>query len=750
MASFASADLSLSDGKLTVSGNYILTDIRDNVLLNPAKDNQGSFIGVKSDQYGSRLVFPIGKLRGLRFLCLYRFKLWWMTQRMGTCGQDIPCETQFLMVEVFEGSPSGEEDERQPQSPCYAVFLPIIEGDFRAALQGNVDDELEICFESGDPAVQEYEGRYVVYVAAGNDPYSLIEYSVKYLETHLQTFSHRDRREMPDMLNWFGWCTWDAFYTDVSAEGVKEGLKSLKEGGAPPKFRIIDDGWQTVGMDSIGTKAKLEDTANLADRLTHIRENHKFQNYGTSGDTGLHQFISNIKDEFSLKYVYMWHAIVGYWGGVQPGIVQMDQYKPEIVNVVPPLGVVSNGICFVLKSLMKNKVGLVNPEKIQAFYNDLHGYLASAGVDGVKVDNQSILEALGSGFGGRVKLARKYHESLEASVSRNFKNNGIIACMSHATDALYNTTKSGVVRASDDFFPRDPASHTIHVASVAYNTIFLGEFMQPDWDMFHSLHPMAEYHGAARAVGGCAIYVSDKPGNHDFDVLRKLVLPDGSTLRAKLPGRPTKDCMFSDPTRDGKSLLKIWNMNDFSGVIGVFNCQGASWSRETIKYMIHDQQPETISGVVRATDVPHLGSIVESGWNGDCIMYSHREGKLAYVPDKTTLPVQLKAREYEVFTVVPAKRLSNGAAFAPIGLLKMFNSGGAIKQVKYETEKTGCVDLKVVGCGTFGAYLSVMPKKIVIDGKDEVFEYEENSGFITVTLGVPEEELYQWKLTIEL
>ena len=25
----------------------------------------------------------------------------------------------------------------------------------------------------------------------------------------------------------------------------------------------------------------------------------------------------------------------------------------------------------------------------------------------------------------------------------------------------------------------------LHIASVAYNTIFLGEFMQPDWDMFH-------------------------------------------------------------------------------------------------------------------------------------------------------------------------------------------------------------------------------------------------------------------------
>lgn len=45
--------------------------------------------------------------------------------------------------------------------------------------------------------------------------------------------------------------------------------------------------------------------------------------------------------------------------------------------------------------------------------------------------------------------------------------------------------QTAVVRASDDFYPRDPASHTIHVSSVAYNTLFLGEFMQPDWDMFH-------------------------------------------------------------------------------------------------------------------------------------------------------------------------------------------------------------------------------------------------------------------------
>lgn len=75
-----------------------------------------------------------------------------MTQWVGICGQDIPCETQFLMVEVPDSSQFVEEKEdgvEHSKSVYYAVFLPILEGDFRAVLQGNAHDELEICLESG-------------------------------------------------------------------------------------------------------------------------------------------------------------------------------------------------------------------------------------------------------------------------------------------------------------------------------------------------------------------------------------------------------------------------------------------------------------------------------------------------------------------------------------------------------------------------------------------------------------------------
>ena len=133
----------------------------------------------------------------------------------------------------------------------------------------------------------------------------------------------------------------------------------------------------------------------------------------------------------------MWHAITGYWGGVRPGVSEMEHYESKLAYPVSSPGVRYNEPCDALTTITKNGLGLVNPEKVFNFYNELHSYLSSAGVNGVKVDVQNILETLGAGHGGRVKLARKYHQALEASIARNFPDNGIISCMSHNTDGLY-------------------------------------------------------------------------------------------------------------------------------------------------------------------------------------------------------------------------------------------------------------------------------------------------------------------------
>ena len=140
--------------------------------------------------------------------------------------------------------------------------------------------------------------------------------------------------------------------------------------------------------------------------------------------------------------MYVWHALLGYWGGVQPcqptEAGPLDRYQSTLVFPIHSAGVLLNQPNLAEDSLTVTGVGVVPPSEIAAFYDAMHAYLAEVGVDGVKVDAQSIVETLGAGYGGRVRLAKAYHEALEKSVAKNFPDNGVIACMSHHTDSLYS------------------------------------------------------------------------------------------------------------------------------------------------------------------------------------------------------------------------------------------------------------------------------------------------------------------------
>lgn len=730
----------ITDRKLIVKNRTILTNVPDNVIATSASTAgpvDGIFLGLAFNEETSRHVESLGKLCGVRFLALFRFKLWWMAQRMGSKGSEIPLETQFLLLESDGGDETNQES--------YVVFLPLIEGPFRACLQGNENDDVELCLESGDTETVSSVFTHSVYVGTGTDPYTTISDAILAVKFHLKNFRQRHEKKLPEIVDFFGWCTWDAFYQKVTQEGVESGIKSLAGGGAPVKFVIIDDGWQSISSDEgDGESEPLM-------RLTGIKENSKFQDVGDP-TVGIKQIVDVAKEKYGLKYVYVWHAIIGYWGGVRPG----DQYGSDLKYANISNGVMEHEPTWKTDPIALRGLGLVHPKGVYKFYNELHSYLASAGVDGVKVDVQCILETLGADVGGRVELTRLYHQALDASVARNFPDNGCIACMSQNTDALYCSKQTAIVRASDDFYPRDPTSHTIHIAAVAYNSVFLGEFMLPDWDMFHSLHPAAEYHASARAISGGPVYVSDAPGKHNFDVLKKLVLPDGTILRARLPGRPTKDCLFSDPARDGASLLKIWNMNKYTGVLGIYNCQGAAWNSIERKNTFHETNFNPITGFIRSHDVRLIADVAaDPTWSGDCAIYYHHNSDLVILPHNAALPISLKVLEHEIFTVTPLKSFSPGFNFAPLGLIDMYNAGGAIAELEYESrgaklselengylglELVGIVKMKVKGCGRFGAYSSAKPRKCTVGLTAVKFGYDSESGLVSLSLDkLPEE-----------
>ncbi|KAK4375604.1 hypothetical protein RND71_006281 [Anisodus tanguticus] len=664
----------ISDRKLIVKDRTILTNVADNIITTSGASSgplEGIFLGAEFDQDNNRHVTPLGKLQDVKFLSCFRFKLWWMAQKMGNKGSEIPMETQFLLVETRDTS----HIESDNNDVVYAVFLPLIEGSFRAVLQGNPEDELELCLESGDKDTVSSAFYQTVYVHAGCDP------AVK---LHLKSFRQRHEKKLPNIVDYFGWCTWDAFYQEVTQEGVEAGLESLTNGSIPPKWVIVDDGWQSVSGDSEVEKPLM--------RLTGLKENEKFQK-NEDPKVGIKNIVNIAKEKYGLNYVYVWHAITGYWGGVHPGVKGMEEYVSVMTYPDITKGVMENEPGWKMDAIAVQGLGLVNPKSAYKFYNEMHSYLASAGVDGLKVDVQCILETLGGGLGGRVELTKQYHQALDASVARNFPDNGCIACMSHSTDALY----------------------------------------------------------------------CDAPGKHNFDVLRKLVLPDGTILRARLPGRPTKDTLFSDPSRDGP--FEDMEHEQIHWCAWSIHCQGAAWCTVERKNTFHKTNSEAVTGYIRGRDVHFISEAsVDPNWTGDCVLYSHGNAEIVVLPHNAAMPVSFKIIEHETYTVTPIKVLAPGFSFAPLGLIDMYNAGGAVEGLKYElkagtelseleagyqgegnlvaedrienlsTEAVAVVSMEVKGCGRFGAYSSVKPRKCSGGGDMVDFAYDSDSGLLTLNL----------------
>lgn len=78
------------------------------------------------------------------------------------------------------------------------------------------------------------------------------------------------------------------------------------------------------------------------------------------------------------------------------------------------------------------------------------------------------------------------------------------------------------------------------------------------------------------------------------------------------------------------SLLKIWNTNKLSGVLGVFNCQGAGrWpSKDQHKQSLDPSSASiSLSGHVSPHDVEYLEDIAGEDWCGDCAVYAFISGK---------------------------------------------------------------------------------------------------------------------------
>ena len=659
------------ENRLTFGSDVIFDGLSPAVTTSADIAEVGAFLVVQTEKSNSRHIVDLGRLPEiLRFTASHRYEPYWMKPMAGTKVSAVPPETQFLLGQLNSGK--------------YLLLVPLFGDLFRYSLRGRADHHLDLMGETGDSFTPGHGG-LALFVAVGEDPFELSRHAAMAVTARLSRGKLRRDKRTPDFIDRFGWCTWDAFYTEVSAEKLRLGLESFRAGGVSPKFVILDDGWQSVVTRDTGEA-----------RLTDFAANEKFPG-------GLLPSVRMAKEQFAVEYFLVWHAMQGYWGGVDE--LKMPDFA--VVNQTRQFGegILQHEPTF-NQTWWGNVVGLVPPEHIGRFFEAYHQSLSEQGVDGIKVDSQAVLEGVATGLGGRVKVTMAYRAGLERSAEKYF-NGRLINCMSNAQETWYGSETSTLLRSSIDFFPHNPASHGAHLYTNAMMGVWFGEFMLPDWDMFHTAHQYGAFHAAARAISGGPVYCSDKPEGHDFALLSKLVCSDGTVLRSDEPGRLTRDCLLRDPTQEDV-LLKIWNRSGSFGVVGVFFAQAAK------------TQSQSFSAVVRARDVEGL-----RGENYAC--WSHCEGRLRVVSRDEAVSVTLRESEFELFTYAPVV-----GGFAAIGLADKFNSGSSI--ANYSQPNAGNCTIELRDGGRFIAFSVIAPRSVSVAGVPQEVAYNEATGLLEVRL----------------
>lgn len=490
-----------------------------------------------NSENGVNVYIDIPEVRA--FMSDYRHAEFWCRPWFGKCLSEIPDNTQGLIIEQAGGK--------------YTVILPVVSKQYKCVLAGNEDNTLCAKLFSWYENLKTCNCLAFTY-AEGENPYELLKecaaLGVKLLGNGCKL---RGERKYPEIFEYLGWCSWDAFEIRVSEQGITDKCKEFKEKEIPVKWAIFDDMWAEVR----DFWDKPYDTRQEMFALMHSSRLYSYKADSRRFPNGLKACIDKV-NQMGIK-VGMWHPTTGYWMGIDKNGDFYNAHKDLFINV-------------------GNETWLPSyeEEKAYGFYKVFHDYLKESGAEFVKIDNQSMTRRFYKKYAPVGEVARSFHSAMERSVNEHFGGR-MINCMGMASEDMWNRSESPLSRCSDDFQPEDREWFTKHILQCTYNCLVQGQFYYCDYDMWWTDDGQATKNSLLRAVSGGPVYVSDTLGRSRAEILKPLCFDDGKILRADNPAVPSKDCLTVDPVTGGKPF-KIINTANGCGVLAVFNLNGENKS----------------------------------------------------------------------------------------------------------------------------------------------------------------------------
>jgi len=516
-------------------------------------------------------------------------------------------------------------------------------------------------------------------IAFGKNPFEVFERIYRVALTAMgRSGNLQKNKKFPEPLNYFGWCSWNSSDNgkNLNEKLVIDAVRSFTEHGFPLGWVLIDDGWFQHKNQQL--QSFLPDPA-------------KFPN-------GFKPMIKTLKQDYHIRYAGIWHAFDGYWNGIDPASPLGDRYRNELFYWDQKSNDQTNRYYFIKPT----------SDSLKTFYENWHRFFREQGIDFVKIDNQLVAERMAVNNYPVFQLSDSMHRAIYRSVNKYF-HGVLINCMDMTADAYFNFGSSAVARGVEDYFPYEQhetynlqqGNAAAHVLQAIYNDIYFSQMVFSDFDEFESDNPNAEFHAIARAIHNGPIYVTDKPGNQNFDILNKLVYSDGRIIRSQTSLLPTADCLFQVQaawpfkaySKTGKrGLLGIWNAADTNRVVGAF----------------------------KTSDIDGLRG-------GQFALYEHFSGLVSEVSKDQSIPVVLGKLAYALYYAVP---IENG--FAAFGLTDKYNAPATILGEKRTANRT---TLDLYEGGTFKAWSRDKPRHVLVNGKAKDFKFNDKLLVIHVPPG---------------
>ena len=486
----------------------------------------------------------------------------WCRPFFGISLKNLPDKVQELLIK------DGE---------TWRAILPVCADTFKTLLCGGENGATAFLYANTENITECKDQLSFIYME-GCDPYVLLEDIARDAAAMLGNgMKMRSERKYPEAMEYLGWCSWDAFQIRVNHDGLLEKAKEFKDKGVPIGFAIIDDMW--------GDAPRLEKVPRDSEFVPMVQAMHastlrSFEGAPSRFPSGMKSTVSALK-ESGIPYVGIWFPTTGYWSGIEEG----SELKAELDD---SLITIKSEKSLFYKNLPEGlDLYIVAPEKEKAarYFDNLCGKAKDFGADFVKIENQGFhvnyrnVAPIG-------KSAAAMQSAIIKATEKHF-DGAIINCMGMPNECLFNRVDTSVCRCSDDFLPENKVWFSKNVLQCSYNGLLQGQYHVNDWDMWWTDDGQAAKNSLCRAISGGPVYVSDKLGRTNPEVLKPLILSNGRILRLDESAKPTEDCLINNPT-SGKNIFKIFNRCGEAGVVAVFNI---------------NEKEEAVSGRVSAKDM---------------------------------------------------------------------------------------------------------------------------------------------------